>query len=861
MRKKRTLTPEQIAQYNQIPAVMRERPQWVCYTLEPGKDGAITKIPREPKTGARAKINDPSGWVTFDEALARVERYDGLEYMLIKDDPFTFIDLDHCIDINTGEISAEAQRIINRFDSYTEESQSGTGIHIIGIGAKPGPRCRTNSTPGVEIYDDVRPIVMTGKIIQNRITIEKCGNEINGLYYDLFGDAEAELLKYDQSLPVDAPESSVSTHYLSDAELIEKACSSPKNGTSFCHLWNGNLSEYNGDWSAADQALCNHLAWWTNRDFDRIDHLFRKSGLMRDKWEKREDYRRRTINKAIRDTSGGYTGRGKPKANSNNNGGKTQGNRKPKPTTRTPENTSNYGDLAYLTDLGNAEYLINCYGEDLRYDVDSGRWLYWSGTHWHRDDTGHIDRLARKAIRNLYDVLKTIHDPDRSKKLFSHILKSESRPRLEAMIAMARYCPGIPVKTADLDADHWLLNCANGTLDLRTSKLRPHSQSDLISKILPINYNPQAKCPRWEQFLREVFMNDAGLIDFVQRMVGYCLTGDTREESVFILYGRGQCGKSKFVEVLRHILADYTRDTPVTTFLERNDTNTADLASLVGARLVTASETEGDHQTFNEPLLKKISGRDPVTCRFLYRDFFTYIPTYKVVFATNDPPRIRSQGFAMKRRIKVIPFKQRFNDPDTGILPIKDDRLQEKLFAESEGILAWAVRGCLKWQKDGLPIPSTIRREINNLFDSQDPLAEFIDSQCVLDPDALIEIRELWKRYWNWCDEVKLRPAFKATQWFSKNLAQRDGIETVRGVNGVRMLRGITLANDANDANRGMFSKVPHEGIDSGNLPEHGQIASFASPEPETERETPWYLSSDSSDTLDLDDTEGEVEI
>lgn len=790
-----------------IPAEMKERKQWVCYTLEPNKDGHITKIPREPRTGARAKINDPSCWTTFEDALSRIKRYAGLEYMLSADDPFTFVDLDHCIDETTGEPLPWAQKIINHFDSYTELSQSGHGIHIIGKGSKPGPRCRIASCPGIELYDSARPIVMTGNLIHNAYLIQPCGNEIAGLYLKMFGEEEQAFTRALADVESDnsCESSSCGGVALDDIELIKRACAAEKNGSDFELLWNGNTSTFNNDSSAADQALCNHLAWWTNRDAERIDRLFRLSGLMREKWEKRPDYRKRTIDKAIRDTRGGYTGA-------------PSGNRQQRQTS-TSSDGSNPLPLAHLTDLGNAEYLIANHGTNLRYDVDSGRWLHWCGSHWQRDDTGKVDRITRETIRSMYDLLKNESDQDRSKKLYSHIIKSESRPRIEAMIALARYCDNIPTKTSDIDNNQWQFNCINGTIDLRTGKLHEHKQTDLITKISPVEYDPTAQCPRWMQFLNEVFQDNQETIDFVKRTIGYCLTGDTREESVFILYGRGQCGKSKFIECIRHILGDYIKDTPVTTFLERKDTNTADLASLAGSRLVTASEAENEKQSFNEPLIKKISGRDPVTCRYLYQDFFTYMPTYKVLITTNDVPKIKSQDYAMKRRVKVIPFKQRFYDPEDGRQPVKDDTVGEKLQTEIKGILKWAVEGCLEWQQIGLAVPPSIRYEINALFDQQDPLAEFISDCMELDSALFITTKELWRTYHNWCEENKLPLVFKQSSSLSRNLQKRDGINPSRDLMKNRILKGIGLKTqkpDEPDRQQNPES-IPHEDL-------HGEL-------------------------------------
>ncbi len=405
-----------------------------------------------------------------------------------------------------------------------------------------------------------------------------------------------------------------------------------------------------------------------------------------------------------------------------------------------------------LTDLGNAERLIDAYGADLRYDRNRGAWLVWTAKRWEYDSTGEVNRLAMKVVRSLYKQLREA-DSDRAKDLLAHIKRSESAPRLAAIVDVARDLPGVSVKTENLDHDPWLLNCLNGTVDLRTGELRPHARGDLITKLAPVEYDPGAQCPRWTRFLEEVFQGDSEIIGFAKRMAGYCLTGSTREESVFMLTGKGQNGKTKLVEALRAVMGDYGANTPFMTFIERRDANTADLAALTGKRLVTASEGE-DTQSFNESLLKELTGGDQVTCRHLYRDFFTYTPSFKIVFSTNEVPRIRSQNYAMKRRVKLIPFRQRFYDPEDGRGPVKDDRLLEKLQAEKNGILAWAVAGCLEWQRIGLATPQVIRQEVERLFESQDPLAEFIESECEIRPGGEIAVSEMWQAYHLWCDET-----------------------------------------------------------------------------------------------------------
>jgi len=450
-------------------------------------------------------------------------------------------------------------------------------------------------------------------------------------------------------------------------------------------------------------------------------------------------------------------------------------------------------DLDYKTDLGNAERLVAAHGNLLRYNVDSGCWLVWDLGYWRQDDTGVVHRMAREVVRSYYDLLKLCTDSEEREALYRHATRSEAAPRLAAMVDLARFCPGIPVHATELDADPWLLSCVNGTIDLKTGGIREHRQSDLITKQIPVVYDIGAKCPRWTRFLEEVFQNDYDIIDFVRRMSGYCLTGDTREQSFFLLVGKGSNGKGVFMETIQHILGDYSQDTPVTTFLEKRDQSTADLASLVGARLVTASEGENT-TSFNEKLLKRLSGGDPITCRHLYRSFFTYRPSFKIIFATNEVPRIRSQNYAMKRRVKLIPFQVKFYYAHEKKFPVRDEMLRETLKGELPGILNWMISGCRDWQSTGFHMPMKMIHEVESLFDAMDPLGEFIESQCILHPGYWVESGTLWQAYLDWCKHEERVPAFKMTCYFTRSLVQRDGIEAGRDASGrKRVIKGLGL--------------------------------------------------------------------
>ncbi len=474
-----------------------------------------------------------------------------------------------------------------------------------------------------------------------------------------------------------------------------------------------------------------------------------------------------------------------------------------------------------LTDLGNAERLISAHGENLRFDVNRKQWLVWNGKRWEYDETSRVDRMAMRVVRSMYKLLPSM-DRDPGDKLLRHIKTSESAPRLAGMLSLAAKLSGVPVRESDLDQDPWLFNVLNGTLDLRTGTLRTHAREDLITNLSETEYDANAVCPRWERFLQEIFQNDVDIMGFVKRMAGYMLTGDTREECLFVLVGKGQNGKGKLIEPMRKVLGSYAGDTPTTTLTEKTDSNSFELAGLVGKRMVTASES-GHRQRFDMPLLKKLTGRDPVTTCFKFKDHFTYVPTYKLVFATNEVPHVDGQCYADRRRFRLIPFGQRFWEACENKLPVKDDQLDKKLLAEKNGILRWMVEGCLDWQRQGLDSPPIIREEVDQLFDSQDPLSEFLDEQCDIEPRAVILVNDLWTAYILWCDETKRDKAFRSSNWFSKSLTQRDGIDRQKNAGG-RFLTGIRLKHDANDANAVFSETFSHEGEDMTRIPNESEL-------------------------------------
>jgi putative DNA primase/helicase len=425
------------------------------------------------------------------------------------------------------------------------------------------------------------------------------------------------------------------------------------------------------------------------------------------------------------------------------------------------------------TDYGNAQRLVRWHGQDLRHCYEFGAWLAWTGMHWTTDPAA-AERRAKDTVLRIYAEVREVPDAKDRELLHRHAVVSEQASRIAAMLSLARSEPGIPVKPDYLDRDPWLLNCANGTIDLRTGTLRPHRREDYITRCLDIAYDPQAECPRWQAFLRRVLDGNADLIGFVQRAVGYTLTGSTAERCLFILHGGGKNGKTLFLEGLRLLLGDYAARTPTQTLLaKRGDSIPNDLARLRGARLVTASET-GDGNRLDEALVKDITGGDRIVARFMRAEWFEFTPQFKLYLATNHKPRISGSDDAIWDRLRLVPFVVR--------IPEEERRPMEQMLAEFEselpGILAWAVRGCLDWQHHGLGEPPEVKIATADYRDEMDTLGEFLADCCLLRPDARVNSHDLYEEYKRWAAGAGERAW--SHKRFTQELERRGGQQGFR---------------------------------------------------------------------------------
>ncbi len=749
---------------NSIPSALKALNQWVCWKYE-DRNGKLPIAPHSAAKGAlvHAKTNDPATWAPFATAYDAYQYADaamklqGVGFCFAKGDGLTGIDLDHVIDPDTGELKPEAAEILARFKgTYAEVSPSGEGLRIFCFGT-PGRSGKNVGNPKwleVYAYPSNRYLTVTGNHrpgsasevteqqaaldwLHRRFMVPTEGQEATHKAATALGESG------NVQAPATHPPAPVEARTLTDAELLEKARTAD-NGEEFSRLFDqGDLSGHKGDRSSADLALCNLLAFWTGRDADRIDRLFRQSTLMRDKWDRPLSaggpltYGQETIAKAIRDCRTVYGDRQRATAEdwASTGGGNL--------------------DAYRGTDEANAALFLRQHGNNVRYCPPWEKWLIWTGTHWAVDDKLAVRQWAADLPRTLYRDASTATDSAVRQSIAELARKLESGRRQAALLEQARL--RVVAHNSDLDRDPFLLNAANGTVDLRTGKLRAHQRDDLLTHNTGIDYDPTAECPTFTRFLTDVFAGDADLIEFIRRAVGYTLTGDVREQVIFIPHGVGSNGKSVFLNIVRSLLGELAlQAAPDLLMSDHNRRHPTEQAALYGRRAVICQETE-QNRRFNETLVKQLTGGDRISARRMREDFWEFSPTGKIWLSTNHKPEIRGTDHAIWRRIRLIPFNVTFHDPGHG-LPEKDTTMEARLIAELPGILTWAVQSCLAWQRDGLTIPAAVQDATDAYRQQQDVLAAWISERCIEKRTATASAADLYASYAKWCEDNGERP-------------------------------------------------------------------------------------------------------
>ncbi len=414
-----------------------------------------------------------------------------------------------------------------------------------------------------------------------------------------------------------------------------------------------------------------------------------------------------------------------------------------------------------LHDIGNGRRFASMHGDKVHQVVAWRKWLIWNGRQWIEDGVREVDRMAKQTAQRIVDESQGVED-ERRVRILKHAAHTANKSRLDAMLSMAASEPGIAVLPDQFDADPWLLNCQNGTIDLRTGELRPHDRADMITKLAPVVFDNTSKCPNFEQFLFRVCGKRQSLVDFLQLALGYSLTGDTREHAVFIPYGSGRNGKSTLLELVADILGDYSIQMESKTLTARDrDAMSNDIARLRGARFAATSET-GEGRRLDEEKIKRMAGGERLVGELKYGEPFEFVPEFKIWMATNHKPTIKGTDEGIWRRIHLIPFDVRFWDPAKGESGEADLRMNKDmpgiLRREMSGILNWMLEGCLRWQATGLVMPEEVKAATREYREEQDVLAGFIAERCTLERQQSASAKSLYQAYCKWCDEMGEKP-------------------------------------------------------------------------------------------------------
>lgn len=718
--------------YDKIPYELKELDQWCCFKIEEVENGRKTKRPYNPLTNNMAKSNDETTWVSFEEAVNNLNGYDGIGFFFVE--PYVGIDLDKVGNeieeyLNNPDTDNIISEFINVLETYAEVSPSGTGIHLITKGELPKKGRRRGN---VEIYDKGRFFTMTGKQIGG----------YNGINNDEYGQLNFLHNKYIAKQEPDINNQNLSGGNGNDltVEQIIDIAKKSKNSLRFTTLYEGDWEQFYSSQSEADLAFANDLAFWTARDPKKMDDIFRKSNLYRDKWDEKrgeETYGNITINTAIESCQNEFV----PETTDED----FQVFIMDEAVKPAKENRSYSYD-----DTGNAERLRDKFGENIRYNYTSRLWMYYDGRRWKNDDTGRMkiltDKVAESIKKEKLFKSEGIDPDDMEKYRYRHWKDTRNHNKKVNMLKECEHL--LPVTNETFDKDFDLFNTQNGYLNLKTGELKEHDKQQYFTKISNVEYTDKSDCPKWEEFLNDIFLGNQELIKFIQRAVGYSLSGYTTEQVLMVLYGNGRNGKSVFLDILNEIFGNYaTNIQPQVIMASKTQSDASpEIAKLDGARLVTTTEpNEGER--FDEGLIKQLTGGDRVSARKLYENEFEFTPQFKLWMATNHKPYVRGRDDGIWRRFVIIPFEKQ--------IPLEEiDRdLTNKLKKELPAIMKWCVDGFLEWQRIGLSEPAIIKEQRDEYRTEMDSIAAFIEECCDTNPMQKVQSSELFNAYDRWAKE------------------------------------------------------------------------------------------------------------
>jgi len=726
---------------------LRDLDQWVCWKNEV-RDGKSTKVPYipGPPPHERAKTNDPNTWADFHTAFGYASDprngFAGMGFVFSKDDPYVGIDFDGCFDAG-GVLANWATKWVLRVAkrTYAETSPSGLGLKFWVRGKLPGTGGKRtipgNDHTGIEIYDRGRFFATTGDVFNTPGPIEDYQAFIDELY------AWVKEKPARKATQTPSPPTATIPFPTGDVEARARA---------YLATVDSAISGQGGH-DATIRAACVLVRF----GIDNPDAVFR---ILKEDYNPRcqppwSDYElHHKADSAVASESRRDLRDATPPPRSNGQPSATgQQQSAPQATKQGSNSTVNMVDAKLAnkarTDMGNGERMAHRYGHKIRCCHPWQKWLLWDGKRWAIDDTGAIHRVAKNVVRKMYGEAKSLADDDKRKQLVHHALTCEGRAARNNMIDAASTEPDIPVLPKALDRDPWLFNCKNGTIDLRTGNLRPHSQDDMITRLCPVAFDEAATCPTWEATLKLFFADDQKLIAYWQRLCGYCLTGVIRDHVMPIAYGTGSNGKSTILGALMDVMGpDYSMKAPRNMLMaKQGETHPTDQADLFGKRLVVAIETESGRR-LDEVLIKELTGGDPIRARRMREDFWQFDPTHTLIMATNHRPVVKGTDHGIWRRLKLVPFTVTMPDDKA------DKAVPEKLKTEAPGILAWCVRGCLAWQQIGLSEPDSVTMSTAEYRGEQDVIGSFLAEHTLQEKQLRARCGEVYTAYKEWAEKT-----------------------------------------------------------------------------------------------------------
>lgn len=685
--------------YDSIPQELISKGLWCCW-----RKTDKGKVPYDCLKHTMAKSNDRKTFYPFDVAIKYLQYYDGLGIGIFNG--FSAIDIDNCI--VDGVISDMAQEIIDYCQSYTEISPSGTGIRII-------------FKPNKNVNFDKNNYYINNRKIKLEIYIENVTNKfvtITGntiLHCDINTvDIEYILNKYMKKNaimvnknPTGVAVSDINTFLPKDKKLNE--------------LWNNVAPGSASNESELDLALCNKLAFYLQRDPVAIREAFEKSPYYLSKDEKHlkkwndTNYSDLTIQTSIESCMEVYN--------------------------------PNYNVKHYdLNDTGNAHRFVDKFGDDIKYNIDNKMWMIWNGINWQFDMFNNVKNLAEMLIKEMKEEAFSVTDADTQKEMLKNVNRLFNKSGKEAMLIEAQHLDMIPVNNDMFDKNDYLFNCLSGIVNLKNGVIMEHNKLMLLNKISPVSVSKSSP-KKFLTFLNDMFEGNQELIHYLHKAFGYSLTGDCREQCMFILVGDGNDGKSLLLQIIQEVIGDYSATSNPDLLLDKKTQsgNLSEVARLKGIRYCVVNELKlGDR--LNESGIKDItSGNNKIVARFLYGNEFEFLPKMKIWLATNYEPRIIGTDKGIWRRIVKIPCHRSLRDDEV------DMDLIYKLREEKDQIFNWLIEGCLLWQKEGLKMPECLLKEKEQYKTDQDLIQQWVNEYCEQDPNYIEKSSVLFESFKNYC--------------------------------------------------------------------------------------------------------------